>query len=128
MNIVTIVISSLLPAAIDILRSTVSKMLFGTRALTVDDEIRLMEAETAKIKALAELDAVSGQISRWVADFRASFRYIAAAAWIIISTIIIFSPQVPTEVTKIVLDLLQAVIFFIFGHRTWLYIKDSWKQ
>jgi hypothetical protein len=67
--------TAVLPAVMDILKKGAERIITGRR-MTVDDEIRLMQAETEKLKALAELDRPETNISPVIASFRASFRYV----------------------------------------------------
>jgi hypothetical protein len=117
--------AALLPALIDVIKSGASRLLFGQRALTVDDEIKLMEAESKKIQALAQLDRPEGNVSTWVSNVRALFRYVAATLIIILTFITIVTPSIPEGYVKYMLDLMSGVIFFLFGHRTWIVLKNK---
>jgi len=127
MSILGALLAAVLPAGIDVVKSVVSRVLYGQRALTVDDEVKLMDAESQKLKSLAELDKAAEGISKWVADARAIYRYVASTLIIVFTFILILSPSAPKEFTKLMLDLTSGVVFFLFGHRTWLSVKNSKK-
>jgi hypothetical protein len=80
-----LLIPALIPVVSDGLRGAFTWMTKGKGAepANVDEVVKLMEADTNRLKALAELDHPEGTISPWVADLRASFRYIAAGLIII---------------------------------------------
>lgn len=122
-NLLALVLPALIPAVSDGFKGLFQKLFGGTRPITVDDQIKLMQAETEKMKALAELDKPTGEISRWVADLRASFRYVAAGVIIISTVISIFVPQTPKEFTEIMIQLSASIFSFMFGDRVYLNLK-----
>lgn len=120
----TAVISALIPAAVE-----AAKGLFGAISrkwvgLSVDDEIKLGEATTNRLKALAELDNPYGTPSQWVVDLRASFRYIACGIFVIggVSTIFIAPSLAPLG-----LEAAISASSFIFGERMMLSLKGTSK-
>lgn len=116
-------LASLIPVGMDIIKRVANRVITG-RKITVQEEIQIIEAETKRLQALAELDKPEGNISKWVADFRASFRYMFCAA-ILVSTLLCVVLGAPKEVTGYMLDLLSGVTFFLIGHRTYRYILRS---
>ena len=78
-SILSLVIPALIPALADGIRGVFGKLTGGAGAKpqNVEEQIKLMAAENERLKALAELDKPAENISPWVADLRASFRYIA---------------------------------------------------
>jgi len=115
-----LVLTSLLPVGIDLVKRLANRVISG-RKITVDEEVRILQAETERLKALAELDKPETNISKWVADFRAAFRYMFCAA-ILVATMLCVLFHAPEEVTAYMLDLLSGVTFFLIGHRTYAYI------
>ena len=116
----TLVLTSLLPVGIDLVKRHANRIISG-RKITVDEEVKILQAETERLKALAELDKPETNISKWVADFRAAFRYMFCAAILVASMLCVLF-HAPEEVTAYMLDLLSGVTFFLIGHRTYAYI------
>jgi hypothetical protein len=87
----SIILPALVPAAIDIVKTTVERIV-GVKAQTVDEVIKLRESEVNKLKALAELDNPGGNPSQWVVDLRGSFRYILASLSIISAITTLYIP------------------------------------
>lgn len=123
-SIVSLVLPAFVPVISDTIRGIVGKFTNGAGAIpqNVDEEIRLMEARTKNLQVLAELDKPAGNISPWVADLRASFRYIAAGVVILAAVSTIFIPVTP-EVADLSWGAAQSVWSFIFGDRMYNYIK-----
>ena len=124
-TILSLILPALVPAASDAIRGIVGKFTGGAGVLpqNVDEAIRLMTADTERLKALAELDRPSGDISRWVADLRASFRYVAAGIFIIAAIVSLFVTDMPKEYVEMVWSGAGSVWAFIFGDRMYSYIK-----
>lgn len=122
--LLSLLLPALVPVASDAVRGIISKFTGGAGAIpqNVDEEIRLMNAKTENLKALAELDKPSGNISQWVADLRASFRYIAAGIIILAAVVTLFVPT-RVELVDIVWQAAGSVWAFIFGGRAYQYIK-----
>ena len=90
-----------------------------------EEFLKLKELEIEKLKALAELDRPVGEISRWVADFRASFRYIAVGVIMLSAIIYNFLPesyQVPAALNYMN-QLAASATFYIIGDRVYLGLK-----
>ena len=121
-----LLLPALVPVASDAIRGVVARLTGGAGAKpqSVDEAIRMMEAETAKLTALAELDRPAGNISQWVADLRASFRYIAAGVIILAAVVTLFVPT-SVELVDIVWQAAGSVWAFIFGDRAYQYIKKG---
>lgn len=122
--LLSLLLPALVPVASDAVRGIISKFTGGAGAIpqNVDEEIRLMEAKTKNLQALAELDKPAGNISQWVADLRASFRYIAAGVVILAAVTTLFAP-VEKELAEIAWQAAGSVWAFVFGDRMWMYIK-----
>lgn len=117
MMIETAIISALAPAVIDGIRSVIAKYTgtAGAAPQNLDEVIRLMEAENARFKLIAELDKPTDNISSWVANLRSSFRYIAAIL-IILGTMAGFVENA---------EPMLAVTSFLFGERFLLKFKSA---
>lgn len=138
--LLAMIIPALMPALTDGVKGLAQKLFGGTKPIAVDDQVKLMTAEVAKLQALAALDAPSSNISQWVADFRASFRYFAAAA-IIVGTlffVLLYFWFTFTDPDNKALDNLvpvldvfsqmsASVFAFMFGDRMYLILKKSGK-
>lgn len=118
----TALISALAPAAIDAIKG-----LFGAASrkwigLSVDDQIKLQNADVARLQALAALDNPYGTPRQWVIDLRGSFRYIACGVFVIggISTVF-FAPTL----APLGLEAAASASSFIFGERMLLSIKGN---
>lgn len=120
----TALLSALAPAAIDAIKG-----LFGAASrkwigLSVDDQIKLQNADVERLKAISALDNPYGTPSQWVVDLRGSFRYIACGVFVLggLSTLF-FVPQF----ASLGLEAAMSASSFIFGERMLLSIKGSVK-
>lgn len=128
-TILAMVLPGLLPGVMDGIKMIFSKItgveLGGPK--TFMDTIELEKVKVEKLKALSDLDRPSGDVSRWVADLRGSFRYIAVGLIILASLLYCFLP--PGYQTKETGAFLQQLsgssIFFIIGDRVYLGLKNG---
>lgn len=120
----TTVISALAPAAIDAVKGLFSAASRKWIGLSVDDQIKLQNADIEKLKALSALDNPYGTPSQWVIDLRGSFRYVAAAVCVIggLGTIYVEPALAPLGV-----EVAAAAFSFIFGERMLLAVKGAHK-
>ena len=121
----TALITSLAPAVIEAVKTLFGGLSRKIGGMSVDDEIKLMEADTNRLKGLAELDNPVGTPSQWVVDMRASFRYIAAGAMVVIGASIAImglTGNVP-EAVEIGASIAAAPMSFIIGERFVLKFK-----
>lgn len=123
-EILSLIIPALLPPVADGFKRITSKW-FGR---SVEEEIKLMQAETEKLKALAELDKPSDNISVWVANLRASFRYIAIGLVLIVTCILgiigfITTPDLRPAIMENFLKVASSCLFFMIGDRVYLHIS-----
>jgi len=121
-SILSLVVPALIPAVADGLRGVFSRLTGGAGAKpqNVEEQIKLMAAENERLKALAELDKPSENISPWVADLRASFRYIAGCL-IILAAVSSLYVRTDLYLQDAVWNLAGSVFAFLFGDR--MYIK-----
>ncbi len=125
MNIIGILLPALLPAFSDGLKGLFQRLFGGTKPITVDDQVKLMQAETEKLRVIADLDRQQTEVSRWVADLRGSFRYIAAGLIIVSTIITLFTPGVNSQFVEIMLQLTASVFSFMFGDRVYIHLKQK---
>lgn len=127
--LLTTVLPALLPALMDGVKMTISKLTGKEMAepKSVDDLIKLREADIKHLKAMAELDKPYGEISKWVANFRSSSRYFAVSAIIggyLLATLV-FPENVSPERMIQLETLTQQALFFLIGDRAYLHIKQG---
>lgn len=137
-TLISLILPALLPAVTDGLKGLAQKLFGGTKPISVGEQVQLMQAEVSKLQALAQLDAPSGNISQWVADLRASFRYLAAAT-IITGTLFFVllyfwfnysDPQNPAldnliPVIDVFSQMSASVFAFMFGDRMYLSLRKG---
>lgn len=123
-SILSLIFPAVLPVLADGVRGIFAKITGGAggNPQNVAERIQLMQAETERLKAMAEIDKPSGEPRRWVTDMRASFRYIAIMI-IWIATIIAVFNDVPHEFTLVLLDLSGACMSFVIGERMYLTLR-----
>lgn len=124
--LLTTVLPALLPAVGDGIKAGINK-LTGTAPATpqtVEDAIALMQAQTERLRALAELDKPAGAIAPWVANLRASSRYVAVFILILNGIGQAAWGNDPT-VINLSLQMAQSGFFFLFGDRVYLHLKRN---
>jgi len=132
----TTILAALLPAGVDILKDSAGALSRKIVGLSVDDEIKLKNADVQRLTAIAALDNPYGTPSQWIVDLRASFRYIAAAFLILagIGIMGVGAYQYLHPTDQVTEDLAWAIILlgaetagapfsFIFGERMWTGLK-----
>lgn len=114
---------ALIPVATDGIRSLVNKFTGGAGAApaNVTEVIELMQAETARMQALATIDQ-AGNVSQWVANVRALQRPIAVV--LVISGYLgsMYMP-VSVDTSAQLASYAQMATFYLFGDRTYMYFK-----
>jgi hypothetical protein len=120
----TLILPALVPAFADGLRGLFARWTQGKGAQpqTTDEAIKLMQAQTERVKALAELDALSPNASPWVADVRGVFRY-AAVGSILAATLTGALVGIDPQALAVMLDLSGASMAFIIGERMYLQVR-----
>lgn len=118
------IISALVPVGIEGVKQAAAKWL-GTRpkAMTVDEQLKLDNAEVERMRVIAELDKPIGNPSQWVVDLRSSARYIGALAVIAVGIGSLFIAVAPT-VQAVALEAANIAFGFLFGSR----IVSSFKR
>ena len=132
MNPLSFLLPALLPPVVDGIRSVVARFtgIGAAEPKTPEQLIAVMEAETERLRVIAELDRPAGEISKWVCNLRSSFRYIMAGV-IILSTFTLFGLDsarvfaVRSEIMTSLLHLMASVFSFLFGDRVYLHLKGK---
>jgi hypothetical protein len=125
-SLLSLILPALVPAFADGARGLIAKFTGGAggQPQNIKERIELMQAESAKLQALAALDSPTGEPSKWIIDLRASFRYIIISAIMIFTAIIVFNPDVVgATVVAVFLDMTGACMSFVIGERMYLAIK-----
>lgn len=120
----TLILPALVPAIADGVRGLFAKFTQGKGAQpqNVGEQIQLMQAQTERVRALAELDALSPAAAPWVANLRGAFRYVAVGG-ILTATIIGSFVQIAPAALAVMLDLSGASMAFIIGERMYLGLR-----
>lgn len=113
-----ILASVVLPAVIDLFKGAGGAISRKWLGLSVDDQIKLQNADVEKLKALSSLDNPYGTPSQWVVDFRGSFRYIAAVVTIFAGLYLLTTGNVDVGT-----ELIGMPFGFVFGERLYLGLK-----
>jgi len=124
MLIETLILPAIVPAIADGLRGLFARFTQGKGAQpqSVAESIQLMQAQTDRVKALAEVDALSPNAAPWVANLRGAFRYVAVGG-ILLVTLAAVLANVNQEAVLVLLDLSGASMSFIIGERMYLGLK-----
>ena len=124
-SILSLIFPAVIPVLADGVRGIFAKFSGGAGGTpqNVDERIKLMVAETARLQALADIDKPSGEPSKWVTDFRASFRYVAILLIWIATITAVFTSSVTPNITLMLLDLSGACMSFVIGERMYLTLK-----
>lgn len=132
MGILTMLLPALVPVAADGLKGLFRKLTGGDPAepQNVEEQIDLIRASTERLKAMAELDRPHGEISRWVADLRASFRYVLSALIILAATgigvyVAASMPGLREVVFLAFLEMAGGAFSFVFGDRMYRHLKGA---
>jgi hypothetical protein len=110
------------PAVIDLFKNGFGAITRKWVGLSIDDQIKLQNADISKLTALAQLDQPGGTPSQWVVDLRASFRYLGAGVSILAGLFIIVALPSFAEVGA---QLVTMPFGFIFGERMYLTITGK---
>jgi hypothetical protein len=125
-SLLSLILPALVPAFADGARGLIAKFTGGAggQPQNIKERIELMQAESAKLQALAALDTPTGEPSKWIINLRASFRYIIISSIMIFTAIVVFNPDiVGATVVAVFLDMTGACMSFVIGERMYLAIK-----
>lgn len=115
--LVETIVSALIPVGIEGIKQAITKWTGGVKPTTVEDQIKLQDAEVKRIEALAALDNPHGTPSQWVIDLRASSRYIGALVVILAGLICLYIPNVDDYIISMAMEGVAVVFGFLFGQR-----------
>lgn len=111
------ILASLVPVGIEGVKQVINKFTGNSTPVSVDDQIKLQNADIERLKALAELDNPHGTPSQWVIDLRAASRYVGALLVIVAGLVSIYTPNIPKEIVAVSLEAVGVVFGFLFGQR-----------
>ena len=111
------ILASLVPVGIEGVKQVINKFTGSSTPVSVDDQIKLQNADIERLKALAELDNPHGTPSQWVIDLRAASRYVGALLVIVAGLVSIYTPNIPKEIVAVSLEAVGVVFGFLFGQR-----------
>ena len=120
-----VILPSLIPVAVDGVRGLINKFTGGAGAKpsNPDDVVKLMEAETKRLQALANLEG-TGQTYKWVEAVRKLQRPFYGLAALIMYMWAISTDVDAATVTEIS-QWVQMFGFYLFGDRTYMYLKGK---
>lgn len=123
----SLLISTGLPILLDLVKGAGGAISRKVLGLSVDDQVKLDNAQIERVKALAELDNPHGTPSQWVIDTRGAFRYIAAAGLVLsgIAVALYGASQANQETLTLGIELAASPFGFIFGERLVLSYKGG---
>lgn len=128
MGWLTLILPSLVPAITDGLRGVIGKFTgnAGAAPQNVAEAIQLMEAQTKRVQALAELDKLPDGAATWVINLRGSFRYVVTGG-IVAATIAGTYAGVNAVFLALLYDLSGASMSFIIGERMYINLRGASK-
>lgn len=120
--ITTAILSALAPAVVEGFKNIFKAASDRWVGLSVDDRLRIQDADLKRLEVIAKLDQPGGTPSQWVIDLRASFRYIACGVFIIggLATTVVAPAFAPIGIEAAV-----SASSFIFGERMMLNLKKT---
>lgn len=110
------IVGALVPIGVEGIKQAIGKWAGGVKPVTVDEQIKLDEAEVRRLEAVAKLDTPIGQPSQWVVDLRASARYIGALLVIAVGISTLYVP-VDAAIQALAIEAANIAFGFLFGSR-----------
>lgn len=123
--LVETVVAATVPAAIEGIKQVITRFTGGVRPTSVDEQIKLQEADVKRLEALARLDTPIGEPTQWVVDLRASSRYVGALVVISGGLLTLFIPTLDLAIKEIAMEAASVCFGFLFGQRVILNIKGK---
>lgn len=125
----TTILPALLPAAADGVRGLIAKLTGGAGAnpQTVDEYIRLQEANNKRLELLANLEG-QGDTYKWVEAIRKLQRPVVVFTTLATWVIVFLNPKTYDDFTRdVVQSSASSVWFYLFGERGYMAIKTAKK-
>jgi len=101
----------------------------GARPQNIAEVVQLMNADIARLQALAQLDQPAGNVHAWVADIRALQRPFAVALVLFGYLLTVYYTMtghaVPQSLADGVATYAQMVTFYLFGDRSYSYLRTG---
>ena len=123
--IIETLLAAFLPVVSDGARGLFNKFTGGAGAkpANVEEVVTLMDAETKRLESLAKLDNAEG-VSQWVSNIRALQRPVISLC-IITAYVGVVAANADAEIIEGVSGYAQMVTFYLFGDRTYMYMKKG---
>lgn len=120
----TIILPALVPAAIDLVKKSAERLI-GVKAQTVEEVLKLKEAENERLRTIAALDNPGGTPAQWVVNLRGSYRYIAGSFFLVNAIVIGYVPDIAPEIIDLSWQAAGAVFSFLFGENLYARFKNK---
>jgi hypothetical protein len=127
-SILNLIFPALVPAVADGVRGLIGKFTgnAGAQPQNVAETVQLMEAETKRVQALADLDKMPDGADKWVINLRGAFRYVVTGG-IVASAVGGTFAQLDPVFLALLYDMAGASMSFIIGERMYLNLKGAGK-
>lgn len=123
--LLTTVLPALVPALSDGLKAIVGKFTGGAKPLSIAEQVQLMQAENERLKTLSELEG-GGTSYPWVEAIRKLQRpFVVLVAMLVWAAHFSGLVELSDASTLMLVDVSSSVMFYLFGDRTWSYIKKG---
>ncbi len=128
MGALSLIFPALVPAITDGARALIGKVTGGAGAQpqNVAEAIQLMEAQTKRVQALAELDKLPDGAAGWVVNMRGAFRYVVTGG-IVASAVVGTYAGLNPAFLALLYDFAGASMSFIIGERMYLNLRGASK-
>jgi hypothetical protein len=123
-----LLLPALVPALTDGVRGVIAKFTGGAGAQpqNVAEAIQLMQAQTARVQALAELDRLPDGASKWVVNLRGAFRYVVCGGLVGGAVTGVYLDVNPAFLL-VLCDMAGASMSFIIGERMYINLRGASK-
>jgi hypothetical protein len=115
------ILAAFLPVIADGAKRLINNWTGGPKPTSVEEVMKLGDLEIRKLEALASIDNAEGA-SQWVVNARAMQRPVAVLL-ITIAWFVVVAGNYPPAVIDLVSNLASSVVFYLFGDRTYMYLK-----